>query len=423
MRRFHVFGVVVLAVAALLLMTSSAPAAAAGGASAGDWPQWRGPDRENVAADTGLLKEWPADGPPLAWQVEGVGNGFSSVIVVGGTLYTQGTVKGDESVIAINLADQKTLWTTPIGKGDHSQSTPTFSDGMIYAEGFNGEVVCLQAADGKDVWHKTLKELGAGGVPGWRYAESPFVDGDRVMVTPGGDKAVIVALNKKTGETIWKTELPEKMRCGGAQYSTIAVSNAGGVKQYVTLIMGLGLVSVAAEDGKFLWNYRKINNGTANIPTAVAIGDNIFCSTGYQTGAALLKASGTAAEEVYFLDKNTFQNHHGGFLRIGDYIYGGHGHSAGNPTCIELKTGKVMWTQQQAGGGSGSCVAADGHLYFLWEKGEVALIEASPDGYKLTGKFKLPRQDKEAWAHPVVCGGKLYLRWGDKLFCYDVKAQ
>lgn len=411
MRRFVVLGVV----------------ASLAGAAAGDWPRWRGPSRDAVSTETGLLKEWPEDGPPLAWQLGGLGNGYSSVTIVGKTLYTMGTARGQgEAVFAIDLATQKVLWRAKVGSGRRPQSTPTIDDGRVYALGTDGTLVCVDAKTGRDVWRKHLqKDLDGGKTPGWRFAESPLIDGERLLCTPGGEDSLLAALDKKTGEVIWKSALPAELRGKGAhaQYATIMPAEAGGVRQYITLTHRLGLVGVAADDGKFLWHYRRIVNGTANIPTSVVQGEHVFCSTAYNTGAALLKLTASGPEEVYFLKSGTFQNHHGGFLRIGDYIYGGSGHGAGNPTCIEMKSGKVMWQQRQPGGGSGAVVAADGHLYFLYQKGEVALMEAKPDGYKLKGLFTLSKQGGPAWAHPVVHGGKLFLRWSDKLFCYDVKAK
>ena len=414
--------------AAVLLgvLTAASSLPAAGGKA--EWPQWRGPSREAVSTETGLLTEWPEDGPPLVWTAERLGNGYSSVVVVGGKVYTMGgSGRTGQAIIALDEATGKLLWTAKVSaSGGHTQSTPTVNDGLIYGLATNSDLACFNAATGEEVWRTNLqKDVDGGKTPTWRFAESPFIDGDRLICTPGGDDAVLAALDKKTGKVIWKSALPEGLRGKGAhaQYATVTAAEAGGVRQYVTLIKNLGLVGVAAKDGKFLWNYRRINNGTANIPTAVAKGDHVFCSTAYSTGAALLKLSATGAEEVYFLKSRTFQNHHGGFLRIGDHIYGGSGHGAGNPTCIEMKTGKIMWQERQPGGGSGSVVAADGHLYFLYQKGEVALIEAKPDGYKLKGKFKLARQGGPAWAHPVICGGKLYLRWDQKLFCYNVKAK
>jgi outer membrane protein assembly factor BamB len=416
---------ILVSVVSFLGSPVSAGLAAAGKA---EWPHWRGPNRDAVSTETGLLKEWPADGPPLAWRAEKLGNGYSTVAIVGGKIYTMGgSGSMGQAVIALDRATGKRLWAAKVSSsGGKTQSTPVFNDGLVYALSTDAELACFDAATGRDVWRKNLqRDLGGGRTPTWKFAESPYIDGDRLICTPGGEDSLLAALEKKTGKVIWQCALPDSLRGRGAhaQYATVTATEAGGVRQYVTLIKNLGLVGVAAKDGRFLWNYRRINNGTANIATAVAQGEYVFCSTAYNTGAALLKLSGAGAEEAYFLGGRTFQNHHGGFLRIGEHIYGGHGHGAGNPTCIEMRTGKVLWQQSQPGGGSGAVVAADGHLYFLYQKGQVALIEARPDGYKLKGLFELPRQGGPAWAHPVVCGGKLYLRWADKLFCYDVKAK
>jgi outer membrane protein assembly factor BamB len=197
------------------------------------------------------------------------------------------------------------------------------------------------------------------------------------------------------------------------------------MKQYVQL-MGRGVVSVAASDGKFLWGYNRIANPTANIPTPVLVGDYVFCSSGYGAGAALLKlareGSGVRADEVYYLDGKAFQNHHGGMILIGDYLYAGHGHNAGAPTCLEWKTGKTVWRHHRGPGtGSAAVAYADGNLYFRFENGLIALIGATPEGYQEKGKFLIPGVEHPSWSHPVIVGGRMYLREQDALLCYDVK--
>jgi outer membrane protein assembly factor BamB len=407
----------------------------------GEWPQWRGPNRDGISAETGLLKTWPEGGPKLLWEIKGLGIGYSSVAISGGKLYTMGDrsieeqsrSKKTQCVIAYDLATQKELWTAKVGPphDDGPRCTPTIDDDCVYAIGTDGDLLCIQAETGKVQWQKNLQKDFGGKNPGWKYSESPLVDGERLLCTPGGRNAVMVALNKKTGELIWKCSMPDIGPKGedDAGYSSIVISEAAGTKQYVQLT-NKGLVGVAAKDGRFLWGYNKIANGTANIPTPVIYGQYVFCSTAYGTGSALLKLVGVDGnvkpEEIYFLNDSTFQNHHGGFIRLGDYIYGGHGHGQGKPTCIEIKSGKVMWQENQPGGGSAGIVYADGHLYFRYQDDTVALIEANPDKYNLKGTFKLPRRDGmsgEGWPHPVVCGGRLYLRHADMLFCYDIKAQ
>jgi outer membrane protein assembly factor BamB len=354
------------------------------------------------------------------------GDTLASVAIVGDRLYTMAnTRKKGGSVICIDLTARKILWAGQTTGNGPANATPTVSEGLVFALAKDGGLHCFRTDNGEKVWSKHLQhDLGGGKKPNWQFAESPLVDGDRLIVAPGGEDAALAALDKKTGDVIWKTALPADLRGKyvHAQYASIVVSQAGGVRQYVTLLYNLGAVGVDAKTGKFLWNYKKVNNGTANCSTPAAFGDYVFCSTAYEKGSALIKLDGATAKEEYFLPAKTFQSHHGGFVRIGDHLYGGSGHNAGNPTCIEWKTGKVLWQEKQLGKGSGSVTAADGHLYFLWEDGTVGLVDAKPDAYKLAGQFKLPKQQGPAWAHPVVTGGKLYLRWGARLFCYDVKA-
>jgi outer membrane protein assembly factor BamB len=264
---------------------------------------------------------------------------------------------------------------------------------------------------------------------GWKFSESPLVDGDRVLVTPGSREAAIVALDKRTGKEVWRASVPDLGTAGrdGAAYSSIMISNGGGVKQYVQLL-GRGLAGIRAEDGRFLWGYNKVANNVANISTPIVRGDYVFGSTGYQTGSALVKLSPAGAglvkaEEVYFLDGRTFQNHHGGFVLVGDHIYGGQGHRMGIPICVDFATGAVAWggTIRNEGRGSAAITYADGNLYFRYENGLVVLIGATPAGYEQKGMLKLPESRFPSWSHPVVVGGRLYLREQDKLYVYELK--
>lgn len=396
------------------------------------WPQWRGPDRTGISQDTGLLKKW--DGaPPLVWKAEGLGEGFSSISIANGRIYTMGDRNEKMWVIALSARDGKILWATPIGEvwapGGYSgpRCTPAIDGDRVYALGSHGDLVCLDARTGKRRWAKNLmKDFGGKMMSVWGYSESPLVDGDWVVCTPGAADAGLVALNKFTGKEIWRTKLPNLGEAGkdGAGYSSIVISHAAGIKQYVQL-MGRGLVGVAADDGRFLWNYNRIANGTANIPTPIIKDDYVFASTGYGTGAALLKllpdGDGVKAEEVYFLEAKDLQNHHGGMILIGDYLYGGHGHNKGFPVCVELLTGKHQWKTERGPGADSAAVAyADGNLYFRYQNGVVALIKASPEKYELLGKFTIPDVERPSWPHPVIVGGKLYLREQNALYCYDV---
>jgi outer membrane protein assembly factor BamB len=282
---------------------------------------------------------------------------------------------------------------------------------------------------GEKIWSKSFsRDFGGKMMSGWGYSESPLIDGERLLCTPGGKDAMIVALNKSNGEEIWRAAVPELGDRGndGAAYSSIVISHGAGVKQYVQLV-GKGLIGIRAADGEFLWNYNDIANGTANIPTPLVDGDFVFCSTGYGTGSALLKLTkdgdGVKAEEQYFLDGNKLQNHHGGMLLINGYVYCGHAHNNGFPICVKMQSGEIVWGGNQRGEGSGSAAItyADGHLIFRYQNGQLALIEATPTGYHLKGSFKPAFQQGESWAHPVVANGRLYLREQNRLMCYDLR--
>src|SRR5665213_557600 len=335
---------VCVSVVCICLLSSAALCAADADNAAAECPQWRGPQRDGVSEEKGLLQKWTAKGPPLDWKADGLGEGYASLAIADGKIYTMGKRNNTVYVMARDGDDGHSLWATPVGgsTGDPPSSTPTVDGELVYAVGPQGDIVCVEAAGGKLVWQKSfLKDFG-GSVPTWKFCESPLVDGDKLICTPGGRDATLVALNKKTGETIWKCAVPGGAG-GGSGYASTVISEAAGVKQYVQLMgAGTGCIGVAAEDGKFLWSYPRVSNGTASIPTPIVKGDYVFCSSGYGTGAALLKLSqsgnGVKAEEVYFLNGNVFQNHHGGLVLVGDYVYGGHGHNQGFPTCVELKT-------------------------------------------------------------------------------------
>jgi hypothetical protein len=363
-----------------------------------------------------------------------MGSGFSGVALAGGRIYTMGDVDAQQCVLCLKGDDGSIIWKSPIGEvwepNGYSgpRCTPTIDGGFVYAVGAHGNIACYRVKDGNRVWLRNFQNDFNGKMhSGWGYSESPLVDGNWVICTPGGPEAMLAALDKKTGRTVWTTAIPELGENGGdgAAYSSVVVSNACGTKQYVQLV-GRGLIGVDAKTGKFLWGYNRVANGTANIPTALIRDDYVFGSTGYGTGAALLKLERNGnqieAVEQYFLDAKEFQNHHGGMVMLGDYIYGGHGHNAGAPTCLEWRTGKIVWRKDRGPGSNSAAVGyADGNLYFRYQNGTVALVGATPNGYEIKGQFDIPNVEKPSWPHPVIFGGKLYLREQDTLYCYDVK--
>jgi outer membrane protein assembly factor BamB len=404
--------------------------------SSTDWPQWRGPNRDAKSLEAGLLSEWPKDGPKLLWSArdvnkgKNVGAGYASLAIANERIYTLGDRDKAGHLIALDLKTGKELWATRIsptyGNGG-PRSTPTVDGNRAYGLSPHGILVCVDAINGNLLWQKDLKKDFQGRMmSGWNYSESPTIDHEKLVVTPGGKEAVMVALNKITGDVIWKCAAPKD---SGSGYASIVVAEAGGRRQYITLLgPELGLIGVDAESGTFLWNYSKVGNGTANIPTALVHDDLVFTSTGYNTGAALLKLvangkGGVTAQEQYFLKGRQLQNHHGGMILVGDYVYGGHGHNDGLPFCADLKTGKLRWGPERgAGSGSASVVYADGHLYFRWDNNVVGLVEASPAGYNLKSEFQLPKgTSTPGWQHPVIHQGKLYIRGNDQVLCYDIK--
>ncbi len=397
------------------------------------WPAWRGAQRDGLSRDTELMRRWPEGGPELVWQAGNLGRGFSSLSIADGRIFTMGDRDDGQDVIALDLDSGRELWSTRIGDiwapagYAGPRATPTIDGASLYALGPHGDLVCLQAADGKEVWHRDMQnDFGGKMHSGWGYSESPLVDGAKLVCTPGGPEAGMVALDKRSGREIWRAEIPSFGSRGGdgAAYSSIVVSEGGGVRQYVQL-MGRGVVGVDARSGKFLWGYNRVANGTANIPTPLVVDDYIFCSSGYRTGAALLKlvpdGDGVSAEEVYFLDGKQFQNHHGGMVMLGDYVYAGHGHNRGAPVCLEWKTGKTVWRHNRGpGSGSAAVAYADGNLYFRFQDGVMALIGATPEEYRELSTFQIPDVEHPSWSHPVIAGGRLYLREQDALYCYDI---
>lgn len=396
-------------------------------ASKNDWPSWRGPKRDAISTEKGLLTEWPESGPEVLWTAKDLGRGYSSIAISGGRIYTMGDRKGGAHLICLDLSG-KEQWAARVGSGDPN-CTPTVDGNRVYTVDRNGELACVGTESGNVLWTKSFtKDFGGKMMSGWGYSESPLVDGDRLIVTPGSKDAMLAALDKKTGDVIWKSAVSDLGSKGndGAAYSSIVISNAGGVKQYVQLV-GKGIVSVRASDGKFLWNYNKITNGTAAIPTPIVRDDYVFCSSGYgDGGAALLKivkdGSDLRADEVWYKKAGELQNHHGGVVLLGDYLYMGHGHNQGFPVCVEFLTGKPVWGPQRGpGGDSAAVVYADGHLYFRYQNGVMALIEANPKELQVKGKFDVKTKDGPGWPHPVVLDGRLYLRDQQNLHCYNIK--
>jgi outer membrane protein assembly factor BamB len=412
----------ILAASTLLL---SLTLHAAGSSPDADWSQWRGPKRDGISPDTGLLKEWPVGGPPLAWKATGIGTGYASVTILGDRLYTLGD-KGDTSnLLAINTSDGKVLWAASVGRTHNegnkdwqgNRASPATDGKLIVALGAKGELVCVDLS-GKEKWRKNMYEDFNGEVGSWLYSESPLLDGENVIVTPGGSKGAVVALKKETGETVWRcTEITD-----GAEYPSLVPVEIAGQRQYLLLTQRT-LAGIAAKDGKVLWKTAR-KGATAVIPTPIYKDGLVFVTSGYGIGCNAYKVieSGGAFTVQQVYSGKQIVNHHGGVILVGDHLY--ELDDKKELRCVEFKTGKVVW--QNSSVGKGSIAYADGHLVVRGEenKGDIALVEASPAGYKETGRFKLPAfSGMPQWAHPVIIGGHLYIRDEDTLYAYDVKAK
>ncbi len=451
-------------IAAIVMITTGSTLAA-------DWPQLRGQNRDGKSGDTGLLKEWPNDGPPLAWKIDKLGGGYSAPSIADGRIFGMSNRGEDEIVWALSETDGKELWVTRLGPAfaqrpsqgrEGPACTPTVDGERLYVEGLDGNVACLQVRDGKIIWQRSLTNDFGGSVPRWSYRESPLVDGDKVICTPGGAEATMAALDKLTGKMIWKAKVPDSpagdseapgdssggrggfggrrggfggRRGGfgggsGAAYSSAITIDFDGQRQYVQFT-GKALIGVAASDGKFLWRYDKPANRMGIICSTPIYHDGmVFASSAYGAGGGLVKLSMDAdgsvkAEEVYATTE--MQNHHGGMILLDGYLYGASGGNEGGAlVCLDFKTGRVMWDQRESAGrrAKGSVALADGRLYYRMEDGTVVLIEPNPKQYAQCGRFDQPdRSAQPAWPYPVIANGKLYIRDQDVLLCYDVKAK
>ncbi len=421
-----------IAVFCLCLSVISATGSDNRSTSLADWPQWRGPKRDGLSQERGLLKQWPAGGPKLLWQVNDIGDGYSTPSVVGTRIYLMSNRGFDnEFVQALSSEDGKPVWTTRIGNVGNgtdflyakARSTPTVDGDFIYALGSDGDLACLETKSGKIRWQKSLRKEFEGKPGVWAYAESPLVDGDAVIVTPGGEQATMAALNKKTGAVIWKSAIP-----GGdpAAYASAIVVQAGGRKQYVQFL-SKGIVGVDAKTGQFLWRYAEPVKGMAQMVTPVARDGYVYGGAhGVGGGTVRLKREGDSvlAEQVYFA--RGLPCSIGGSVLVGDYLYGT---AADGLVAVEFATGKVKW--QGEGIGRGSVIYADGQLYIHGENGDVALVEATAEAYREKGRFTPPAQPKrkrlgpypeKAWTYPVIANGRLYIRDNETLWAYDIKA-
>ena len=388
-----------------------------------EWPCFHGPDRTNKSTETGLIKEWPTDGPNLLWTSSGLGEGYSSVSFGGGLLYTAGMYNDQTYVFSFD-SEGKPVWRKPNGKAwsttlsyassyTGARSTPTYDDGVLFHLGERGRLAAFDSKTGEELWHRELVPDFEVEPPEYGYSESVLIDGDNLFVRPFGKKGFQVCLNKRNGELIWaNTEIS-----GTPGYNSMVIDELGGCRQIIGSSSNC-FYSVDTRTGKLLWKVDVVNQRELNISDAIVYNDYVFISSGYGKGSLLvkLKSSGKAIAPETVWQSTLMDNHHGGIILHNGYLYGSGSNSRGW-FCLDFLTGKQVWKTD----GKGSVTYADGMLYMLDERGTMKLVRAVPDKYEVSGEFKVPEGGEGMyWAHPVVYSGKLYIRHADKLYAYDI---
>jgi outer membrane protein assembly factor BamB len=395
---------------ATLLMTSNAPAA--------DWPTFLGPNRDGRSPDTGLLKQWPQEGPKLLWKVDRIGPGWSSVAVANGCVYTTGNEGENQMLICLDDKTGKETWRAVQGpKSSHkkyegARATPTVDNDRIYLTGGDGLMTCHSAKDGRLLWKKNLRSDFGGKVGSWQYSESVLILGKLAIITPGGPNAV-VALDKMTGASVWKSNKPAT--AGYSSLVPITLNNS------TILVNGSqsGLIAVDAKTGKEIYRSPFAENNVANAPTPAYLDGYLFWAVGYNKGGICLKVT-QAGGAWKFEDAWTtrdFACHPGNYVAANGCVYG---KGKGALVCADLITGATKWQERC---GAGQVTWADGLLYSQSDSGgKLALVDPTAEGNRVKGSIQVAGTGN-SWSHPVVINGRLYVRYDTNLYCYDVKAK
>jgi len=384
------------------------------------WPQWRGPRRDGISDEKKLIQSWPRGGPELLWKVEGLGTGWSSPIVVGSRLYITGDVGDDLVIFAFDL-DGNQLWRTKNGrawKGPYpgSRASCVFSGGRLYNMNAHGRVACLDAASGKEIWNTNILERFEAENITWALSECMLVDGPRLIVTPGGKKALMAALDKRDGRTLWTTKPVGDERT--SHCSPILFRHAG--RRVIANCSAEHGFGVDADTGRLLWTVPLKNQYGTNISTPIYGDGIIYYVTPYaEHGRAYrlnAQSGGITAQHMWTCELDTVTG--AGVLVDGTFFSAGYRKSKwwfG----LDWQTGRTKYESKEFT--TGAAIHADGRLYCLDERGNVALLD--PDGLKIAGRFRLPveRIRRDAWAHPVLYDSRLYLRYHDTLWCHDVR--
>ena len=378
--------------------------------------QWRG-DRTGIYKETSLLKSWSDNGPELLWQFDGLDEGFSSVAIAAGRIYVTGLTNGKGFLYALNmdgsLIDKKEYgdeWDT-----SHSgtRGTVTVNDGKIYLVSGKGKLLCFDEKNLNVVWTKDFVKDFGGEIPKYGVNESPLIVGDKLIVTPGGKKHNIVALDKKNGNVIWSCEAKGDI----SSYCCPIYVDDLSTPQVIT-ITGHHIVGIGITDGKMLWSVPYTNRFFEHPNTPVYNAGMLFCTSSYGVGSVMLRLTngGRGAEQVWTAKE--LDPRFGHYLKFGDFLYGA-GDNNSYWYCVDWKTGKIMYRDKTIA--VGAVIAADGMLYCYSEKGEMALVKPTPEKFDIVSKFSVNAGSGPHWAHPVIYNGVLYIRHGDSLIAYKVK--
>lgn len=388
-----------------------------------DWPQWQGPNRDNKSTETGLLKSWPEGGPKMLWSFEGLGEGYSTVSIANDMIYTTGLADSNGSLFAFDMQGNL-KWKKLYGPEwikDHAgtRGTPAINDGCVYVISGFGKVICFDAVTGEQKWSADVfKDYNGGDYTSWGIAESPIIIGDKVFCTPGGKTTEMVALDKKIGQKIWTT----KSIGENAAYCTPQVIQKQDTTMLVTML-AQNIIAVDSANGAIIWqydcNHYEAKPKEINPNTPLYAEGCIFVTSGYGKGSGKIRLADDGKSVAAVEWKNAdLDCHHGGVVLVNGYIYGSN--QAGDWICLDWKDGSVKW-KTKSPAGKGSVAYADEMLYCYGETGTAALVKPSPEGFNMVSSFKVPKGKGMMWAHPVICGGTMYIRYGDALMAYDIK--
>lgn len=404
-------------------------------ANSTDWPQWRGPARDGHAAEQPVLQSWPPEGPSLIWQSNSAGAGYSSLAVSGDNAYTLGKRDKRNVLIAYRVLDGRELWATEVGPsaegneystgwGDGPRSTPTIDGSHIYVLTDLGDVACVEKLSGSKMWSKNLVRDFQGSIPDWGYSESILIDGDRLIVSPGG-KNFMIGLNKRTGEKIWESQYSQ-----AAQYSSVIKHQFQDIPLYISASKE-GLVAIHAISGETQFVHAATGNGTAVIPTPIAFNDLVYHTSAYQAGSSAVRLELhqgiVKATPLYHEKKDSMENHHGGVVLKDGVIFGFSKSFRGVWMAQDVYTGKVLWTLKIGKSTSGSIACADGLLFcYDDQEGTCYLVKPAKDQWQQMGKLTIKettdfdRKRGAIWSHPVIAQGMLFIRDQEKIFVYRI---